>query len=64
MDVSGIASAATEMAQAKTADAVQITMLKKAIDLQAQGAMQLIDSVAQVLPNNPPHLGNKINTFA
>ena len=64
MDVSGIASAATDMAQARTADAVQVTMLKKAIDIQAQGAMQLIDSAAQVVPNNPPHSGNKLNTFA
>ena len=64
MDVSGIAGAATDMAQARTADAVQMTVLKKAMDIQAQGAIQLIESASQVIPDNPPHLGNKVNTFA
>ena len=64
MDVSGITAAASGMAQARTADAVQMTMLKKAIDIQAQGAMLLIQSASQVMSNNPPHLGTKLNTFA
>lgn len=64
MEISDIAGAATQMAQARTADAVQIAMLKKAIDIQAQGAMQLIESASKVIPSNPPHLGNKVNTFA
>ncbi|HPU80161.1 YjfB family protein, partial [Accumulibacter sp.] len=54
MDVSGIASVATEMSQARTVDAVQIAVLKKALDIQAQGAMQLVEAAAQVIPNNPP----------
>ena len=64
MDVSGVAAAATEMTQAKTANAVQLTVLKKAMDIQAQGAMQLIESASQVISNNPPNLGNKVNSFA
>jgi hypothetical protein len=49
---------------AKTANAVQLTVLKKAMDIQAQGAMQLIESASQVISNNPPNLGNKVNSFA
>lgn len=63
MEVSGIAAAASEMSQARTADAAQLAVLKKAMDIQAQGAMQLI-AAAQVIPNNPPHLGNRIDTRA
>ena len=44
-------------------EAVGIAVLKKAIDMQAQGAAQLIQSLPQ-LPANPPHLGNHVNTFA
>jgi len=64
MDVSGIASVATEMSQARTVDAVQIAVLKKALDIQAQGTMQLVEAAAQVIPNNPPNLGNHIDTSA
>jgi len=62
MDVTGIASAATELSQARTGDAVAITVLRKALDIQEQSAMQLI----QALPvtSNPPNLGNAVNTFA
>ncbi len=52
------------MSQARTVDAVQIAVLKKALDIQAQGAMQLVEAAAQVIPNNPPNLGNHIDTSA
>ncbi len=64
MDAISIAALATDMSQAKTESAVQLAVLKKAMDVEAQGAMQLIQAAAQVIPNNPPHLGNKIDTFA
>ena len=63
MDTSAIASLATEMSQTRTLEAVQVAVLKKAMDLSANGALQLL----QALPapaNNPPHLGNRIDTFA
>jgi hypothetical protein len=65
MDVTALASAATAMSQTRTAEAVSTAVLKKALDIQAQGAMQLIQaaSLAQA-PNNPPHLGTHIDTFA
>ena len=64
MDVSTLAALATDMAQSRTANAVQVTVLKKAMDIEAQGAMQLIQAAAQVIPTNPPHLGNSVDTLA
>ncbi|MCM8620750.1 MAG: YjfB family protein [Candidatus Accumulibacter sp.] len=64
MNVNGIAAAATEMSQARTADAVQMAVLKKALDVQAQGALQLVEAAAQKVPNNPLHLGNRVDTSA
>jgi len=64
MDVSAIAAAASDMAQTQTADAVQIAVLKKALDIESQNAMQLIQAASQVVYNNPPNLGNQVDTFA
>ncbi|MEF8717277.1 MAG: YjfB family protein [Candidatus Accumulibacter necessarius] len=64
MDVSAIASMATEMSQARTAESLQVAVLKKALDIQEQGALQLIEAASQVIPSNPPHLGNDVDTFA
>lgn len=64
MDVSSIASVATELSQARTADAVAIAVLRKALDVQEQGALQLIQALPQPMTSNPPNLGNTINTFA
>lgn len=55
-------SLSSALSQAKTGDAVGITMLKKAMDLQAQSAAQLIQAAGQT--NNPPNLGNRIDTSA
>lgn len=64
MDVSHIASASTALANNANQQAVSIAMLKKAMNLQAQGAAQLL----QTLPSPPsatlPHLGNHVNTVA
>ena len=60
MDVSAIASLATEMSQNQTAQAVQVAVLKKAMDIEAQSAMQLLEAV----PSNPAHLGNNVDLFA
>lgn len=60
--VSG-ASAALHNA-AGNQQAVSIAVLKKAIDLQAQGAAQLIQALPTPAVNHPPHLGNNVNTFA
>lgn len=71
MDVSlanSIVSTATAMASAKTSDAVNITMLKKALDMQEATAATLIDAMAQSVPQPPlatsGTLGTQLNTFA
>ena len=38
--------------------------LAASIDLQAQGALQLIESLPQPATNSPPNLGQGVNTFA
>ena len=64
MDISSVSSITTAASQAQTGEAVSIAVLRKAIDLQAQGALQLIDALPQPTTNNPPHLGQGVNTFA
>ena len=64
MDISGIAALATGMSQARTADAVQLMVLKKAMDIEAQSGLQLIQAASNVIPSNPPNLGNRIDTIA
>jgi hypothetical protein len=64
MDVGSIASVASALALARTADAVQMAVHKKAIDIEQQLAMQLIQAVAQSAPGNPPNLGNHVDIYA
>ena len=66
MDVSTIAAAATELSQARTADAVSVAVLKKALDIQSQGAAQLVQAATQSMATvaSASHLGNSINVFA
>ena len=57
--------AASAAAQGSTADAVNILVLKKALDQQAVAAASLL----QALPTVPPlatsgNVGTKLNTFA
>lgn len=60
MDIASIGSLSTALTQASADDAVGTLVLKKALDIQAQSAMQLIQAVPQ--PSNPPNLGNSIDT--
>lgn len=62
MEISGIAAMATEMSQTKNIQAVQIAVLKKAMDMQGQSALQLVLSATQ--PSNPANLGNGVDVFA
>lgn len=34
------------------------------MDVQAQGAMQLLQAASRVIYGNPPNLGQQIDTFA
>lgn len=63
MDVSSIGSASTALSQAATGDAVATLVLKKAMDIQAQIALQLLQALPQVA-SNPPNLGNSVDVRA
>ncbi|WP_299160668.1 YjfB family protein, partial [Accumulibacter sp.] len=64
MEVSAIAALATELSQTRNAGAVQLAVLRKAMAIQEENAQQLIDAASQVVSNNPPHLGNRVDTSA
>lgn len=60
MDVSSIGSLSTALSQAQTGDAVSTLVLKKAMQIQEQNALQLLQALPQVT-NNPPNLGNSVD---
>ncbi|MGP1628917.1 MAG: YjfB family protein [Giesbergeria sp.] len=67
MDISltnTILQIASANSQAQTAQAIQVTVLKKAIDLQASSAAALLDAVPQPPPVNFGPLGTQLDTFA
>jgi hypothetical protein len=64
MDVPAIAAVATELSQTRTASAIQLAVLKMAMNVEAQGAMQLVAAAAQATTGNPPNLGTQVDTFA
>jgi hypothetical protein len=66
MDVAGIAKLSTSMAETGTNQAVGIAALKKAQDIQASTATQMIEAIkaAPTVQNLPGHLGNTVNTSA
>ncbi len=68
MDISNIAAkTASMLSQQKVGDAVGTTVQKKALNIQAQAAGALIESVSKSSPssgNLPPHLGQNINVKA
>jgi hypothetical protein len=63
MDISTVGSLSSALSQAQTGDAVNTLVLKKALDLQAQAAAQLVEALPEV-PNNPPNLGNAVDVTA
>jgi hypothetical protein len=63
MDISGIASLATNVSQTKIMDEVQMVMLKKSMDIGSQSELQLIQAASRPQGSNPPHLGNRIDTY-
>ncbi|MBL8405029.1 MAG: YjfB family protein [Dechloromonas sp.] len=63
MDVASISGQASTLSQSQLSDAVSTAVLRKAIDIQAQGALQLLQALPPVA-NNPPNLGNTIDVRA
>lgn len=66
MAVSSIASVATNLSNASTSQAISTAVLKKSIDLSAEGALALIQSIpgSHSTQNLPANLGQNINTTA
>lgn len=66
MDVMGIAKLSTSIAETGLKQEVGITMLKRAQEIQASTATQLLDAVDSAAPtqNLPSHLGKHVNTTA
>jgi hypothetical protein len=65
MDTSSIASLATSMTSTATSQAVGIAVQKKAMDIEASGALALLQAIPPVPATHlPPHLGQNINTTA
>lgn len=71
MDVAlsrSITSTATQMASHKQADAVNVRMLDKALDMQALAAADMIQAMYQSMPQpqlaTSGSLGTRLNTFA
>lgn len=66
MDIAGIAKLSTSIAETGNAQEVGLAVLKKAQDIAASTAIQLLDAVqaAPSVQNLPAHLGNTINTKA
>ncbi|WP_298213037.1 YjfB family protein [Acidovorax sp.] len=71
MDVAlanSIVSTATHLASAKTSDALNMVVLKKALDMQAASAATMLDAMQQSMPQpalaTSGTLGTQVNTFA
>jgi hypothetical protein len=63
MDTSNISNQLPAIASSGLAQAVGISALKKAVDIEANDALSLVQAVPPV-QNLPPHLGNNINVTA
>lgn len=63
MDIGAVGSFSSAMSVGETANAVQLSVQKKAMDIEKQSAMQLISAATENAPQNPPNLGNNVDTF-
>lgn len=63
MDIASVSGQASAMTQTQLSEAVSTAVLRKAIDIQAEGALLLLQALPQ-LANNPPNLGNNIDVRA
>lgn len=60
MDISSVGSVTSALMQSQSGDAVSTSVLKKAIDIQEQSTVQLLQALPQVA-SNPPNLGNSVD---
>lgn len=64
MEISSVSALTAGMGASGSPDIVQLTVLKKAMDIKAQSALQLIQAASNIIPSRPPHLGNSIDSVA
>ena len=67
MDVgltNSIVSTSTALASRQTSDAINITVLKKALDVQASAAATLLQALPRPALATSGTLGTQVNTFA
>lgn len=67
MDVgltNSIVSTSTALASRQTSDAINITVLKRALDVQASAAATLLQALPQPALATSGTLGTQVNTFA
>lgn len=65
MEINGIVNLATAMAAERNTQAVELAVLRKAMDVQSSSATALLDAIPSVPPVNlPAHLGQNIDTVA
>lgn len=64
MDAGNIANMATGMSLERTQQDIGVAVLKKAMDVQAQGAMALIQAIPPAPTNLPANLGQNVNVTA
>lgn len=64
MEISSIGSISARASSEANGDAVAIAVLKKALDIQAQMAMQLIAALPQSASGTTATQGNAVNTYA
>ena len=60
MEVSSLTGLSSALSQVDSRDVVGTAVLKKAMDIQAQNAMQLLEALPKI-PSNPPNLGNSVD---
>jgi hypothetical protein len=65
MDITAIASLASNVAATAPSDAVGVAVLKKALDIEAANALALVQALPDIPSVNlPAHLGQNIDTTA
>jgi hypothetical protein len=62
MSISEVGGVTSALTAEQTGAAVATKVLKKAIEIEEQNAMQLLQALPQ--PSNPPNLGNAVDVKA
>lgn len=63
MGITSVSGQPSTLTPTQLSEAVSTAVLRKAIDIQAQGALQLLQALPPVA-SNPPNLGNNIDVRA